>query len=61
LRWHIDYLLAASGVEVNDVLRIDAAECEINRLTAGRIVVARFGASDCRMGCGSHLKYRMVG
>ncbi|HYE34728.1 GIY-YIG nuclease family protein [Methylocaldum sp.] len=61
LRWHIDYLLAASGVEVNEVLRFGAAECEINRLTAGRIVVARFGASDCRAGCGSHLKYQMVG
>ena len=61
LRWHIDYLLAASGVEVVEVLRFDVAECEINRLTAGRIVVARFGASDCRAGCGSHLKYRTAG
>lgn len=61
LRWHIDYLLAASGVDVVDVLRFDASECEVNRRTAGRVIVDRFGAGDCRSGCGSHLKYRAAG
>lgn len=60
-RWHIDYLLAAPGVEVDQVLRFDAAECEVNRLTPGRVIIARFGAGDCRAGCGSHLKYRVDG
>jgi Uri superfamily endonuclease len=61
LRWHIDYLLAASGVDVVDVLRFDASECEVNRRTAGRVIVNRFGAGDCRPGCGRHLKYRAAG
>jgi Uri superfamily endonuclease len=56
LRWHIDYLLAARGVRVVDVRRLDEAECTVNRNTVGAIPVPRFGASDCRAGCGSHLK-----
>jgi Uri superfamily endonuclease len=56
LRWHIDYLLNAPGVRVVDVRRFDAPECIVNRNTAGKVPVPRFGASDCRAGCGSHLK-----
>lgn len=56
LRWHIDYLLAAPGVEVVEVHRSAEAECALNLATAGLIVVPGFGASDCRSGCGSHLK-----
>jgi Uri superfamily endonuclease len=56
LRWHIDYLLNARGVRIVDVLRFDEPECVINHRTVGKIVVPRFGASDCRAGCGSHLK-----
>ena len=56
LRWHIDYLLAAPGVTVTAVLRSDADECALNRATPGDIPVPGFGASDCRQGCGSHLK-----
>lgn len=56
LRWHIDYLLNAPGVRIVDVLRFEEPECAVNRGTAGEIVVPRFGASDCRAGCGSHLK-----
>ena len=57
LRWHIDYLLAAPGARVVTVLRSAAAECERNRATRGAVLVPGFGASDCRAGCGSHLKY----
>jgi Uri superfamily endonuclease len=57
LRWHIDYLLNAPGVRIVDVLRFDEPECVISQSTAGEIVVPRFGASDCRAGCGAHLKY----
>jgi Uri superfamily endonuclease len=56
MRWHIDYLLAAPGVRVLDVRRSAEAECVVNRSTSGDIAVSGFGASDCRAGCGSHLK-----
>jgi len=54
--WHIDYLLAVPGVQVLDVRRSARTECGLNAATRGRIVVPGFGASDCRAGCGSHLK-----
>ena len=56
MHWHIDYLLAAPGVTVNEVRRFAEAECAINQALAGEILVRGFGASDCRAGCGSHLK-----
>ena len=57
LRWHIDYLLAAPGAAIAGTLRFQEPECVINRTTDGRILIPRFGASDCRSGCGSHLKF----
>lgn len=57
LHWHIDYLLAAPGAAVAGTLRFGEAECAVNGLTPGRILVPGFGASDCRAGCGSHLKF----
>lgn len=57
MHWHIDYLLAAPGVRVVEVRRYAQAECLINQRTEGLIPVAGFGASDCRAGCGSHLKW----
>lgn len=57
MHWHIDYLLAAPGVRVREVRRYDEAECIVNQRTVGEITVKNFGASDCRAGCGSHLKY----
>ena len=56
MHWHIDYLLAAPGVHVREVRRYDEAECAVNQRTVGAISVAGFGSSDCRSGCGSHLK-----
>ena len=56
--WHIDYLLAAPGVSIREVRRFAAPECEINARQVGEILVPGFGASDCRAGCGSHLKRR---
>jgi Uri superfamily endonuclease len=58
LRWHIDYLLAAPGARVAAVKRSRQDECLLNARTAGQVVVAGFGASDCRAGCGSHLKWQ---
>lgn len=57
LRWHIDYLLAASGVRIKRVITSRLPECALNRVCRGRIVVAGFGSSDCACGCGAHLKY----
>jgi len=57
MHWHIDYLLAAPGVRVVEVQRYNEAECLINKRTEGEIPVTGFGASDCRAGCGSHLKW----
>ena len=58
LRWHIDYLLTAPGVSVREVLRLRTPECALNRATQGEVRIAGFGASDCRAGCGSHLKFQ---
>lgn len=57
LRWHIDYLLADPAATVVDVQVTDRPECDWNHATDGAIVVDGFGASDCRAGCGSHLKH----
>jgi len=57
LRWHIDYLLACSAAEVVAVRHFTASECGLNRRTSGEVLIPGFGASDCRRGCGSHLKY----
>lgn len=57
LKWHIDHLLAAPGCAVTGVERHAAAECALNRAVGGTVPVPGFGASDCRAGCGSHLRY----
>lgn len=57
LRWHIDYLLTAPGVRVTAVHRSCCPECALNKAAAGQLPAPGFGASDCREGCGSHLKF----
>lgn len=57
LHWHIDYLIAAPGVEVIGTRLAHEPECLLNQATPGQIVVPGFGASDCKAGCGSHLKW----
>ena len=56
-RWHIDWLLLAPGVSVTAVRRSSRDECRLNIGTRGVVLVPGFGASDCRAGCGSHLRY----
>lgn len=56
-RWHIDYLLEAPGCQVVDVALQRLPECRLNRLGGGAVPVPGFGASDCRAGCGAHLRY----
>jgi len=57
LRWHIDYLLAVPQAHVTCVERSAQLECALNQATAGTVLIPGFGASDCRAGCGSHLKF----
>ena len=57
LRWHVDWLLAHPAARVVAVRRSALAECALVRRTGGAVVVPGFGASDCRAGCGSHLRY----
>jgi Uri superfamily endonuclease len=56
LHWHIDWLLATPGANVRALRVLEAAECAANARLAGEIVAPGFGSSDCRAGCGSHLK-----
>jgi Uri superfamily endonuclease len=63
LRWHIDYLLVhpCTRLVAVSVLR-GAEECSwsqrISRRRGSSIAAPRFGASDCRSGCRTHL-YRI--
>jgi Uri superfamily endonuclease len=57
LRWHIDYLLASPRALVTGVARFAETECVVNQRSEGATLVPGFGASDCRAGCGSHLKF----
>ena len=59
--WHIDYLLAAPGARVVEVVRSRRAECALNGTTPGLVIVPGFGSSDCRAGCGAHLKFQGPG
>ena len=62
--WHIDYLLADENVSVEAVIAAETnkkMECDVNSRIKGiegaEVPVKRFGASDCRKNCGSHLLY----
>jgi Uri superfamily endonuclease len=57
LHWHVDYLLATPGVAVESVRRSGTPECAANRAVGGTVPAPGFGASDCRAGCGSHLRF----
>ena len=57
LRWHIDYLLAAATAGIVKVRFSTLDECYLVNESGGLVVVPGFGASDCRCGCGSHLRF----
>ena len=56
-RWHIDYVLTQPDCTVVDVRLWHEPECRLNQRLPGAILIPGFGASDCRAGCGSHLRY----
>ena len=45
------------ATRVVSVRRSCEPECSLNRKAHSRVPVPGFGASDCRAGCGSHLRY----
>lgn len=55
--WHIDYLLGGQGIAITGIHLSGLEECTLNQAVEGSVPVPGFGASDCRRGCGSHLKY----
>ena len=57
LRWHIDYLTSLPQAEVIETRTFDGDECQLNQACPGTIIAPGFGASDCKAGCGAHLKY----
>jgi Uri superfamily endonuclease len=64
LHWHIDYLLVHPHTRLVSVSSLPGAdECAWSERIARRkgtsIAVPRFGASDCRSGCLTHL-YRIA-
>ncbi len=56
-RWHIDYLTSHPAARVIAIRYFSGEECQINQRSRGEITIPGFGASDCRAGCGAHLKY----
>ncbi len=56
-RWHLDYLTCDARVLVVAISRHAEPECRRNQRNGGHPVVPGFGASDCRAGCGSHLRW----
>ncbi len=57
IRWHIDYLLDSPHAEIINIKTSSLEECKLNQLTEGEILIENFGATDCKNGCRSHLKY----
>jgi Uri superfamily endonuclease len=62
IRWHIDHLLKLPEARVDKVIVYQPTpnqECRQNQriaaLFGATIVLKRFGASDCKSGCASHL------
>ncbi|HKJ70394.1 MAG TPA: GIY-YIG nuclease family protein [Gammaproteobacteria bacterium] len=58
MRWHVDYLLTSPHAAIRFMQLSGDPECAVNQRVAGTSPCPGFGASDCRGGCGSHLRYR---
>jgi Uri superfamily endonuclease len=60
--WHIDYLLSNKNAQIISILKIktkERIECKLNKEIfknlKGKILIKKFGSSDCN--CKSHLIY----
>ncbi len=56
-QFDFDYLLNSPYAEVTATKMSVKKECSLNQHSNGEIIVPRFGASDCKNGCGPRLKY----
>jgi len=63
LRWHIDYLLAERDIIIKSIVMIESEkrlECKVNSMLRNELdaeIIPKFGSSDCKGRCGSHLIY----
>jgi|TARA_B100001964_G_scaffold165519_1_gene181783 Uri superfamily endonuclease len=57
LHWHIDFLLNDKNTEIKKVVKSNIPECKLNQKTKGNILINKFGSSDCKNKCKSHLKF----
>ncbi len=60
--WHIDYLLAGNNSKIIGVIFAEALRNREHDVvkelkTRGEVICKKFGASDCKRGCVSHLLY----
>lgn len=62
--WHIDFLLVNTHADVEVIIAFSSKEkleCEINQLIRkklnAKVLVPKFGASDCQNKCESHLLF----
>ncbi|MHA1277561.1 MAG: GIY-YIG nuclease family protein [Candidatus Helarchaeota archaeon] len=64
LHWHVDYLLNAQDVNIQSIIyayTTEPKECSlasaISKIEGITIPINKFGASDCKAKCSSHLFY----
>jgi Uri superfamily endonuclease len=64
IHWHIDHLLTLPDARVRQIILYPPAsgqECRQNKRIAARpgaaVILKKFGSSDCKSGCVSHLLY----
>lgn len=62
--WHIDFMLADKNVSIEAIAVVSSKEkleCKINQLIKNKmdakVLIPRFGASDCQNKCKSHLLF----
>ena len=65
--WHIDFFLSSESVEIIAIyfaITSEKRECQlassIISKDSGIIIIPRFGASDCKNNCKSHLVYFQI-
>ncbi len=61
--WHIDFLLAqeVASIKAAAITTLRNSECRVNQFIKNqmetKILIPKFGATDCENGCESHLLY----
>ncbi|MCS7119959.1 MAG: GIY-YIG nuclease family protein [Nitrososphaerota archaeon] len=64
MRWHIDHLLSHKDARIVSIVAVQTdqkIECDVNlrlfEMLHASIIVPKFGATDCKLKCRSHLIY----